>query len=76
MEQWIIEAAGGGLAGQIARGIWSALCLLGCAPIMSVWTYRTGDRPIDLLVGAGSRSGTAATSAACFCGVRFGRAAP
>ncbi|EIU10007.1 hypothetical protein MA5S0422_3014 [Mycobacteroides abscessus 5S-0422] len=51
MEQWIIEAVGGGLAGQIARGVWMAICLLGCALIMSTWTYRTGDRATELIVG-------------------------
>ncbi|WP_074328238.1 hypothetical protein [Mycobacteroides abscessus] len=51
MEQWIIATAGGGLAGQIARAAFIALCLLGCALILSTWTYRAGDRATELLVG-------------------------
>lgn len=51
MEQWIIDAVGGGLAGQIARAAFIAVCLLGCALILSTWTYRAGDRATELLVG-------------------------
>ncbi|WP_100483809.1 hypothetical protein [Mycobacteroides abscessus] len=51
MEQWIIDAAGGGLAGQIARAAFIALCLLGSALILSTWTYRAGDRATELLLG-------------------------